>query len=319
MKKQAIRCSQQRLDPTAGPGMAPARRGGFTLVELLVVTAIIALLIALLLPAVQKVREAASRAHCANNLKQIGLAIHNYYGVKNKLPPTRLSDLHATWAILILPYIEQNALYNQWNLPLPYYDQNDTARKTSVSLYYCPSRREPGWISVSGDNNDDLPGGVLGPFVPGALGDYGVCTGTDNNDGGESFWPGAINGAFRAATDQTGKKLAPITFDSIKDGLSNTFFAGEKQVQRGNFGAGPLDCSLYNGDYWLCSSRSAGPLFPIAQSQDDPAVSFGSCHDGICQFLFGDGGVRTISNNIDPRILALLANINDGQAIPAID
>jgi prepilin-type N-terminal cleavage/methylation domain-containing protein len=319
VKKQAIASSQTHTAAKAGAGAAAAqtrpRRPGFTLVELIVVIAIIALLIALLLPAVQKVREAAARSQCANNLKQMGLAIHMYHGDKNRIPPTRVSDIHATWAILILPYLEQGALYNQWNLPQPYYNQSDTARLTSVPLYFCPSRRQDG-VSIAGDQNDDLPDGVLGPFTPGALGDYGVCTGTDNNDGGESLWPGALNGAFRAASDQTGKVLPKLTFASIKDGLSNTFFVGEKQAQRGNFGTGPLDCSLYNGDYWQCSSRSAGPNYPLAQSPDDATVTFGSCHDGICQFVFGDGSVRPVQVSTNPAILALLANIADGQAIP---
>jgi prepilin-type N-terminal cleavage/methylation domain-containing protein/prepilin-type processing-associated H-X9-DG protein len=295
-------------------------RVGFTLVELLVVIAIIALLVALLLPAVQKVRESASRAHCGNNLKQIGLAIHMYHGDKKKIPPSRLSDLHATWAVLILPYLEQNALYSQWKISQTYYSQNDTARLTSVPLYYCPSRREPGGVSVSGDNNDDpLP---LGPFVPGALGDYAACTGTDNNDGGEvnpsqfAINAAAINGAFRAGFDNNGKALTKLTFDSIKDGLSNTFFVGEKQAQQGDFGAGPLDCSLYNGDYWICSTRSAGPGLPLALSPNDATPTFGSCHDGVVQFLFGDGSVRAVQVGTSPATLALLANIADGQAIP---
>src|SRR4051812_9551023 len=90
------------------------RRTAFTLIELLVVMAIISILIGLLLPAVQQAREAASRSSCGNNLRQIGLAIHQYEGDFRRLPPSRLSDLHATWAVFILPYLEQQALYNMW-------------------------------------------------------------------------------------------------------------------------------------------------------------------------------------------------------------
>jgi prepilin-type N-terminal cleavage/methylation domain-containing protein len=292
------------------------RRGrhGFTLIELLVILAIIAVLIGLLVPAVQKVHEAAARARCKNNLKQMGLALHMYHGDNNRLPPSRLSDLHATWAVLILPYVEQGPLYQQWDVRLTYYDQSAVARQTPVPIYYCPSRRSsqtPPGVSISGDQNDD-PG--PGPHTPGALGDYAACTGTDNCDGADCV--GAHNGAFRANMDQFGRNLGFVRFATIVDGLSNTIFVGEKHVQLDNFGRGPLDCSLYNGDYWICSTRSGGPKFPLSANRTDSAPQFGSYHQGICQFLLGDGSVRPISTAIDAKILGLLANIADGQAIP---
>jgi hypothetical protein len=267
-------------------------------------------------PAVQKVREAAARAQCQNNLKQIGLAIHMYHDTNKRLPPSRLSDLHATWAVLILPYLEHKPLYDQWNIPLTYYQQSDVARQTPVPLYFCPSRRGPTdapGVSIATDQNDDQGGG-LGPLTPGALGDYGACTGTNNCDGADCV--GAYNGAFHSYSDQFGRNLGFVTFANVTDGLSNTFFVGEKQAQAGNFGRGPLDCSLYNGDYWTCSTRSAGPNFPLATSPTSGAVVFGSNHIGICQFLFGDGSVRSVSVNTSPAILALLADIGDGQPIP---
>src|SRR5713226_3851460 len=92
----------------------PLRRSGFTLIELLVVIAIISILMGLLLPAVQKAREAASRISCANNLKQIGLAMHSYEGIHDRVPPSRLSEGMATWLVLILPYVEQDNLYREW-------------------------------------------------------------------------------------------------------------------------------------------------------------------------------------------------------------
>src|SRR2546422_4312543 len=99
------------------------RRSAFTLIELLVVIAIIAILIALLVPAVQKVREAAARTQCLNNLKQIGIAIHNYHDVKKALPPDRIANDWVTWAVVILPYLEQDPAYKLWNLEFRYSEQ----------------------------------------------------------------------------------------------------------------------------------------------------------------------------------------------------
>jgi prepilin-type N-terminal cleavage/methylation domain-containing protein len=155
-------------------------RRAFSLVELLVVISIIALLIGLILPAVQKAREAAARASCGNNLHQIMLAMQNYHLNYDQLPP-RCIDLDgngATWAVLIMPFIEQKNLFQQWNLSSSYYDQNETARKTVVPIYFCPSRRtySTSGSSISGDNRW-LGGDSYGPQVPGALIDYAACLG----------------------------------------------------------------------------------------------------------------------------------------------
>jgi prepilin-type N-terminal cleavage/methylation domain-containing protein len=113
------------------------RRTGFTLIELLVVIAIIAILIGLLLPAVQQVREASSRTQCASNLKQIGLAIHNYHDANKKLPPSRLGvGGYASWMVVILPYVEQAPLFNLWDTTQTYYLQSLAAQQTAVALFY---------------------------------------------------------------------------------------------------------------------------------------------------------------------------------------
>src|SRR5262245_983744 len=142
------------------------QRGGFTLIELLVVIAIIAILIGLLVPAVQQVREAAARIQCANNLKQLGLAVHNYHGTYKRFPPAALGgDGEVSWAVLLFPYIEQDPLYRQWNLTLryTYYRHPASVVGAQVSIYYCPSRRSPPQLSVSGDTLAPC-GGVPAPW-----------------------------------------------------------------------------------------------------------------------------------------------------------
>src|SRR3954451_18502694 len=150
--------------------MTRTRRGGFTLMELLVVIAIIAILIGLLLPAVQKVREAASRLQCQNNLKQIGLALHNHHGDRDAFPAgfvSKLSDpawvmpagncnaeapdLGPGWSFFaaLLSYVEQDALYRSIRLDLPILDPlNAAARRTAVKAYVCPSDTVPKVVSV---------------------------------------------------------------------------------------------------------------------------------------------------------------------------
>src|SRR4029079_15541446 len=125
---------------------------GFTLVELLVVIAIIGVLVALLLPAVQMAREAARRTQCANNLKQLGLGAQNFHDTRRFLPPSRLANNPAgtpanlrfvTWAVLLLPYIEQKGFYDRWNITLPYHKHTAAVTRYAVPTYFCPSRRRP--------------------------------------------------------------------------------------------------------------------------------------------------------------------------------
>jgi prepilin-type processing-associated H-X9-DG protein len=125
-----------------------------------------------------------------------------------------------------------------------------------------------------------------------------------------------VNGPFRVGIDQFGNPVGAITFSQVTDGLGNTIFVGEKNVPLGQFGIGVYDCSFYNGDYMNCSGRSAGPNFPLAQAPQDPVLGFGSAHPGTCQFTFGDGSVRSLSKSTSTLVLALLANISDGQPLP---
>jgi prepilin-type N-terminal cleavage/methylation domain-containing protein/prepilin-type processing-associated H-X9-DG protein len=160
-------------------------RTGFTLIELLVVIAIISVLVGLLLPAVQGAREAASRVSCANNLKQIGLAMHLYEGGNGRLPPTRTGYASSTWAVSIMPYVEQDNLYRTWDLEATYYEQAAVARVSTVPIFFCPSRRTAaGSVSVAGDTPSWLAGVPNISNVPGALGDYAVLIDRSGTDTG---------------------------------------------------------------------------------------------------------------------------------------
>jgi prepilin-type N-terminal cleavage/methylation domain-containing protein len=284
------------------------RRAGFTLIELLVVISIIATLIGLLLPAVQKAREAASRISCANNLKQLGLALHNYESTFARLPPSRIDVGYATWAVIILPYMEQDNLYNQWNLNWNYYQQNDVARTTNVRSYFCPSRRTAG-DSPRNSIFGDIPSwGGSSQNTPGGLSDYAASVDPSGCDYPASGCGTSMSGAFQMGRGNT--------FMSFRDGLSNTILLGEKHVPLDKKGVGWWDCSTYNGDYAVCSTRTGGPNFPLTNNPRDPGWRFGSLHTGVVVFCFGDGGVRNIPTTISPSILYLLVCRDDGQVIP---
>ena len=317
------------------------RRSGFTLIELLVVIAIIAVLIGLLLPAVQKVREAANRMQCANNLKQLGLAVHSYLDVNQALPPSRLDKGGGlAWTVLILPFIEQENFYRRWNPKRWYYDQGanqaegDEIRGTSLKVFLCPTRRSPGQApttSITGDKPTLLWIGGRQHY-PGALGDYACSVGNDiaadyEGNGGNGIMVVA-KPPWRYERATPPRILAPwssqTAIKDVTDGLSNTLLFGEKHIVPGTFGMNrPAsltwefgDGSIYNGDHPWVVSRPAGQghllaLYPTAQF----AGQFGSWHPGVCQFVLGDGSVRALQNSINGTTLGNLSQRNDGRPV----
>jgi prepilin-type processing-associated H-X9-DG protein len=285
----------------------------------LVVIAIIAILIGLLLPAVQKVREAAARTQCINNLKQLGLAMHNFQDVYNVLPYAR-SGGHAydhTWAVIILPFLEQNNLYSVFSTfqtgldtshpiygTLPHIGINDvrfnrSVRATGIPLnvtvpgFFCPARRGP-QICTTPHSGD----------IAGASGDYGVIFGDDGfNDG--AFWVNTVYG--------TG-----ISLLGISDGTSNTLLIGEKHLTPSLLGNGNVDGCMYSAQPVAQLGRQAGPRFLLALSPYDAVNGqFGSWHTGVVNFVFCDGHVEGLTTSISGTTLGLLASRFDGLPIPS--
>ena len=307
-------------------------RGAFTLIELLIVIAIIAILIGLLVPAVQKVREAAARTQCANNLKQIGLALHLFHDANKYFPPGQTTiyprgsgaTVYHGWAIYILPNMEQGNLAAQY-----VWASNDTStvnqpvRNRSIATFICPS---------AGGERFDSTADTTSSNFPFAVSDYAPVAGiADHLCVNLGFTPATFPTALRRGVMDTDAytRIADIT-----DGTSNTILIVEdanrpNRIRLGQPVSGP-SANTVSGAGW--ASRSASIDIDGADSATGiPAVNsiapqscvincsneneIYSYHPGIAQVLFGDGTVRPISASISANILISLITKARGEVV----
>ncbi|MEK6261763.1 MAG: DUF1559 domain-containing protein [Planctomycetota bacterium] len=305
------------LPPTSSPPLRVHRPSGFTLIEMMIVIAIIAVLICLLLPAVQQVRESARRTQCKNNLMQIGIALQNYESAHRVLPPGTQNvtgpivskedetDFHMGWITQILPFMELTNDYNHIDFTSSVYSQaNRPVRARFLACLICPS------------DPSTLPPGVGVTNYCGIHNDYE--TPIDVNQNGVLF----LNSSVRC--------------EQITDGLSNTVFVVESPInQGGELGwMSGTKSSLRNGVVWKNRGQldaNGNPAPPEYQSwinrlfNSPPRVVSvsnagtnqvggpGSYHTGGAQFLLGDSSVRFLSENIDPATLRTLMHRADGE------
>lgn len=285
---------------------------GFTLIELLVVIAIIAILVALLLPAVQQAREAARRSQCKNNLKQIGLGLHNYLGVHGVFPivhqyigthdgnPNNAYGGNGfSWSALILPFLDQTPLYNEFNFSFPLSDKtkpegvaNALAAQTVLRSFQCPSDVGPENANKGNRRSDGyVPNQALTNYKAN-LGSFGG-TGNSTNS---NRWNG-LGGRDRGGSGS----FKPRDFT---DGLSNTIGIGEisKQVSLAASMYGRLNSNNpwaqgQTNDIIYCGEFVMNP--PKSASGTIRARSASSSHIGGCHFVFLDGSVHFLSENIE--------------------
>jgi prepilin-type N-terminal cleavage/methylation domain-containing protein/prepilin-type processing-associated H-X9-DG protein len=320
------------------PDTAGRRRPAFTLIELLVVIAIIAILIGLLLPAVQKVRESAAFLQCKNNLHQIGLACHSYHDANGSFPSghVELKDAQGKfqyymgWGINLLPYLEQQNLYNLYNNAIPNQAPGNQAfAQTYVAVYTCPIDPRAGQVIAPATIAPD--GGGNNGSIRYMAGSYRCMTGIGNTSSTNTyggFW-NEVQDAQKAHPNGRGafhgdgySGMTPERFATITDGTSNTLFFGEHHSstvpERMPFWADSFN--LYSkGATWDSPTITAAVMqadFATCSAQVNSnycKYGWGSLHTSGINFVFGDGSVRSLPKTIDYRVFMALSTVAGGE------
>lgn len=309
-----------------------ASRAGFTIVELLVVIGVIGLLLSLLLPAVQQAREAARRAQCRNNLKQLALGVLAHESAHGRLPsngwgyrwvgePGRGTgkEQPGGWAYNLLPYLEQAALAEAGK------GEPDAVRRetlgdlteTPVAVFRCPTR--PGQPTAPQGLINVPYNAALRAFV--ARTDYACCEGdviTDSREGPRTLAEASTYPEWRDGSKATGVcfQRSAVRMSDLSDGASNTYLVGEKSVSRAGYdsAADPgHDQSLYSGVDWDVNRWVLDP--PLPDSDYSDPRSFGGPHPGGCHMALCDGSVRAVSYAVDAETHRRLGNRRDGQVV----